>query len=663
MLQLFVLLFSRLPIGVRGCTNLLVPSGSTVDGSTIITYSADSPELFGAISHWPAANHGPKALREIYSWDEGEHLGAIPQPPHTYNVVGNTNEYQLTIGETTFAGLEMLSGTSGKAVCNEDYGCIDYGQLIWVTLQRAKTAREAIDVMDDLVQTYGYASEGESFEIADPGEVWLMELIGKGNISKGAVWVATKIPDGYVSSTANQARTTTFVRDDPDKVRFSPDVVDFARSIGVFDGADEDFDFTAAYDPLTFSGARYCEARVYALFLQVAAEEEHIEDYLDYAQGYNLTHRMPLYVKVGKKLSVNDTMWAMRNHYEGTWFDGRYDVGAQAWNSPMSLGEGLGWTATDPETGEDATYVNNRNIGQQYASWNIIANQRPEEKFSVMWFGVDDSTFSLHVPIYGATTRIPSAWDDGDCTGRTSCRDELGLKGTIRNFTTGAMHWVGNMVANYAYSRYADVAPVVKEKLVQLESESFARVEAMDKKLESALSKGGKGRWSLRRPSRDPVALATEFSYEAAEQAHQSWLDFYGELFMTFVDGYRTVPDPSNLASAVSKETPGWTNAWKERIVNETGSKYLEPGTGGTCVDNDGRIVPCTSAKLSSAAPHSHPTINKLSLKALGGGSRRAFALSQLGKRMPKYRSKGHPKEDADHMSAMQSSLQFKQEI
>jgi dipeptidase len=408
----------------RGCSNLLIPAGSSTDGSTIISYSADSGNLMADVSHWPAADHAPGDVREIYSWDFGTYLGAIAQPAHTYNVVGNTNEFQLTIGETTFGGLDDLNCEQGLGVCSEQ-GCIDYGQLIWVTLQRAKTAREAIATLDTLMQTYGYASSGESFSIADPTEVWMMEIIGKGKYAKGTVWVAVRIPDGHVAAHANQARIRTFARDEPDSVLYAEDVVDFARSVGLYNGSDADFSYSDTYDPVTFEGARFCEARVFTFFQSVADPAVHMEQYLDYVQGYNLSNRMPLYVKAGHKISVNETMWHMRNHFEGTWFDPRGDVGAQAWHGPNRLGEDLVWDY------QDVSYVNERPIGTQYAAWNFVGVQRSSQKYSVLWFGADDSTFSLHTPFYGAASRVPPAWDGATCTGRDLCRARLGLPGTI----------------------------------------------------------------------------------------------------------------------------------------------------------------------------------------------------------------------------------------
>merc|ERR1711871_1625217 len=302
----------------RGCTNILVSKGASADGSTMIAYNADSGSLHGSLGHYPAADHSAGTMRDIWDWDSSLFLCQIPEASHTFNVVGNANEHVLIIGETTFGGLPSLAKQPGAI--------IDYGSLIWVTLQRAKTAREAIALMDSLCTTYGYASDGESFSIADPDEVWLMELIGKGNHSRGAVWVASRVPEGSIGSTANQARTQTFDLHDPDSVMYSKDVVTFAQDIGLYpkDRPAEEFSFSDTYDPCTFGGVRLGEARVWNIFNALADDGgASWARYLDYAQGYNLTNRMPLFARPRSKLTVNDTMQVMRTHFEGTWFDTR----------------------------------------------------------------------------------------------------------------------------------------------------------------------------------------------------------------------------------------------------------------------------------------------------------------------------------------------------
>lgn len=578
-------------VGTHCCTNLLIPAGSTQDGSTIISYSADSATVFGDVSHFPAAHHPEGTLREIYDWDTGKRLGAIPEPEYTYNVVGNTNEHQLSISETTFGGLKILSGGGGDgagdnrgAQCDKQYGCIDYGQLIWVTLQRSRNVAEAIKTIDHLMQTYGYASSGESFSIADPHEVWLMEIIGKGNFSKGAVWVAGKIPDGYVSAHANQARIRTFPRNDP-TWKHSQDVVSFAREQGIYHGSDKDFSFSDVYDPVTFEGARFCEARVFSFFKSVATTEENIDQYLDYVKGDNLSNRMPLYIKTNQKLSVNDTMWHMRNHYEDTWLDPRHDVGAGKFSSPYRLGMGLTWNH------DGKTYVNERPIGTQYAGWNVIMTQRPMHRYSVVWWGPGDSTFSPKTPFYGVTQRIPQSFSGSNCTARSSCRVNAGLPGTVTEFSWDSMHWVTQVIGNFAYSSYADISVAVKTALARHESAMFEALKAKDLEIDETQESSS-------------IELATNFSFEMAEKLHDSWKTFFGELFMTYLGGFKTVVDETVSSCGCRKEHLGWANAEKESIAALTGDHYLVPEN-----------------KFDSQTG-GHKPISKLSLRALGGDVR-----------------------------------------
>lgn len=562
MVMSFVGIFVAVAIPAWGCSNFMVPAGSSADGSTILAYNADSPSQVGALSHWPKAIHADGELRPIYSWDDGTYLGAIPQPSTTYNVVGNTNEHQLTITETTFGGLSALDGSGGRAVCDATYGCLDYGQLIWVTLARAKTAREAMATMDELMQTYGYASSGESFSIADPKEVWLMEVIGKGNMSKGSVWVATRIPDGSVCAHANQARTRHFFVGEAEKFRYAHDVVDFARSLHVFQGVDSEFSFVNAFDPVSPYGARTCEARVYAFFRRVAAQDEDIDQYIGYVRGLDLKNHMPLYVKAAYKVSVNDTFWLMRDHYEDSVFEERNDIGAGNWRSPTRLGSaGKVWTFGK------ARYINERPIGVAFTHWNLVATQRPRHRFGVLWFGVDDSTFTVRAPFYGTTSKVPLAWDDSNCTQRDDCRKQLGLPGTVRDFSFQSMHWVTNMVANYAYSRFDEIAPAVYRRLAAVESRLLAEVAAKDLELEGM-------------EREEAAAAAAKFSFNVSESLHQEWLAFYGELFATYVDGY-TTKDAPGTRSGFSKQGSNLRDLMKAEIAEQTGSKYRLPGTPG----------------------------------------------------------------------------------
>lgn len=415
-MKLFLVLVALLGLISRvfSCSNLIVSPGASSDGSSIVAYNADSGTLYGSLYHYPAADHAPGTMRDVYDWDSGAYLGQIEEVAHTYNVVGNINEYGVIIGETTFGGLSVLQSQTGAK--------IDYGSLIWITLQRSKTAREAIQTISDLMSAYGYASEGESFSIADQNEAWIMEIIGKGNYEKGAVWVARKVPEGYICAHANQARITTFPLNNPEDTLYAPDVISFARQIGAYpeDKPDEEFSFSDVYDAVTFDGARFCDARVWSVFSTVMGQDWS-NQYLDYAQGYNLTNRLPLFVKPTNdyKVSLVDAMNYMRSHYENGALDmsGEQfsDVGAYTY-SPYRA-HPLTWTSTLNPDGSTAanpvTYLHERPIATPQTGWNFVAQSRkwmPRQFSGIIWFGVDDSGTTVRFPVFGSATKIPEAF-------------------------------------------------------------------------------------------------------------------------------------------------------------------------------------------------------------------------------------------------------------
>ncbi|MBQ2851769.1 MAG: C69 family dipeptidase, partial [Bacteroidales bacterium] len=418
----------------QACTNFLITPGASVDGSSMISYAADSHVLYGELYHYPAADYPEGAMREIVEWDTGRYVGRIPEVSHTYNVVGNMNEWQLAIAETTYGGLEGLENPEGL---------IDYGSLIYITLQRSKTAREAIKTMAELVANYGYISSGESFSIADPNEVWIMELIGKGQ-EKGAVWVALRIPDGYVSGHANQARITTFplankqnknsiTSKNLDKLLKNPnidcvyaeDVISFAKKNNLYAGPDGQFSFSDVYAPVDFSGARACEIRVWAMFNQVV---DGMDQYWDYATGRNInrakpyvkgeaqtpenfpTNRMPLWVKPNEKVSVLDMMAFMRDHLEGTELDMTQDVGAGPFHCPYRS-RPMGWEVDGVE------YVHERATATQQTGFSFVAQCRttPINNIGgIIWFGVDDAASTVYCPMYTCMTEIPLCFREGN---------------------------------------------------------------------------------------------------------------------------------------------------------------------------------------------------------------------------------------------------------
>jgi len=398
-LAALVLIFWQflLPFSAQTCTNYLITKGASQDGSTMITYAADSHELYGELYYAPAADHLPGAMLDIYEWDTGKFLGRIKQVAHTYAVVGNMNEHQVSIGETTWGGREELKDP--KAI-------LDYGSLMYIALQRARTAREAIQVITDLVAEYGYYSSGESFSIADPNEVWILEIISKGPNNKGAVWVARKVPDGYICAHANQARIRQFPLNDKENCLYAPDVITFAREKGYFKGQDKDFSFADAYAPLDYSALRFCEARVWSMFRRAAPS---LNLPIDYVKGVKGAEPLPLWIKPDKKLSVHDVMELMRDHFEGTEFDMTKDVGAGPFRLPYRW-RPLTWKV------DTVTYCNERAVSTQQTGFSFVAQARswlPNPIGGVLWFGVDDTYSTVYVPMYCGIKQVPHSFAVG----------------------------------------------------------------------------------------------------------------------------------------------------------------------------------------------------------------------------------------------------------
>ena len=443
----FILLSSvAFSLNVDACTNLLVTRGASVTGSTMITYAADSHVLYGELYLRPAQDHLPGSFFDIYEWDTGKYLGKIKQVEHTFSVVGNMNEHQVSIGETTYGGRSELRDTTG---------IIDYGNLMYVALQRARSAREAIEIMGELMAEYGYYSSGESLSISDKDEVWIMELIGKGTGNKGAVWVAMKIPDGYVCAHANQARIQTFPLDDPENCLYSEDVISFAKEMGYYEGKDKDFSFSDAYAPVDFGGARYCESRVWSFFEKINPD---MDRYLDYAMGKNLENRMPLWIKPDRKLSSADMMNFMRDHFEGTPMDMTQDIGAGPYRLPYRW-RPLSWSVGDE------SYCNERAIATQQTGFSFVAEARnwlPDWIGGIFWFGVDDASTSVYTPMYCGMTRVPVNFAEGN--------------GDMLSYSPTSAFWTFNLVSNFCYLRYDVMSADVIKKQQALESK-FAALE------------------------------------------------------------------------------------------------------------------------------------------------------------------------------------------
>lgn len=557
----------------NACTNFLITKGASTDGSCMISYAADSHVLYGELYHYPAADWPAGAMLDVYDWDGGKYHGQIPQVSHTYNVVGNMNEWQLAIGETTYGGLESLW---------EGQGIMDYGSLIYITLQRAKTAREAIKVMTDLVTQYGYVSEGESFSIADTEECWILEMIGKGPQYKGAVWVARRIPDGYVSGHANQARITTFplashkcktsvayknidniFKDKNIDCVYADDVISFAKRSKLYDGPDAQFSFSDVYNPVDFSGARACDLRVWAMFNKVS---DGMETYWDYATGRNIqraqpytagmcqtpanfpTNRMPLWVMPKQKVSVLDMMDFMRDHLEGTELDMAQDFGAGPFHCPYR------WRPMDWEV-NGTQYVHERTTATQQTGFSFVAQCRgyiPAPIGGLIWFGVDDADNTVYCPMYTCMTEIPECFRVGN--------------GSMSEWSETSAFWIFNQMSNWAYTKYDYIHPEIRERQRSYEQKWVEDiVPALDKKI------FGYKNTDL------AVAKLTQFSCEQANDLCTNWKRFYHELFMKYMDGNLNtptqVPDGQNYAPINSKH-PKYSDEYYEILIEKTGDKY-----------------------------------------------------------------------------------------
>ena len=524
------------------CTNFLVGKKASADGSVFISYSADSYGMSGFVAHFPAAVYPEGTMRDIYNWDSGEYLGQIREARQTYNVLGNINEHQVAIAETTFGGREELVDTTGL---------IDYGNLIYLALQRSRTAREAIDVMTSLVAEYGYYSSGESFSIADPNEAWILEMVGKAGKEKGAVWVAIRIPDDCISAHANQARIRKFDMKDKENVRYSKDVIKFAREMGYFDGKDSEFDFAAAYCPADFSGLRYCDARVWSYFNMYADLD--MDEYLSWAMGDASATPMPLFVKPKQKVSVRDVQAAMRDHYEGTPMDITQDLGAGPWSMPYRPSP-LSFKVDGVE------YFNERPISTQQTAFTFVSQMRswmPNAVGGVLWFGTDDANMAVFTPVYCCTNKVPECYDVATADAVT--------------FSEKSSFWLFNMVSNMVYPRYSALIGDLKK--VQKAAE-----DAFEQNQPSIELKAS--RLHAEHPDK-AVALLTRYTAEMAESTMEAWGNLAKHLIVkhndlvvkpTEEDGTFKRTETGYGASPIR---PGYPEHFNRRVVKETGDRYL----------------------------------------------------------------------------------------
>ncbi len=563
MLSIFLLTF-LIAEKSQACTNFLVTKGASKDGSTMITYSADSHVLYGELYFWPAMKYKPGTMVDVYEWDTGKFLGSIEQAPVTYSVVGNINQFQLAIGETTFGGRGELH--------NPD-GIIDYGSLIYLTLQRAKNAREAIHTIIALTEKYGYCSSGESFSIADPNEVWIMEIIGKGPGKKGMAFVARRIPDGYISGHANQARiqtfplangTTSITSAEIDKV-FNPavetvyaaDVMDVARGFGWYTGADADFSFSDVYAPVDFSGARFCDARVWSGFNKVNST---MGEYLNYAMGYDLDNRMPLWIKPDNKLGVDDVMGLMRDYYQNTPMDMTKDLGAGPYANTVRW-RPMTWQV------DGKTYVHERAIATQQTGFSFVTQSRswlPDPVGGIIWFGVDDTYYTVYTPMYCGMTDVPQSFKVGN--------------GDIMTYSDNAAFWVFNEVTNFVYSRASVMTPDLQAKQKELEQKYMAETVEIDAKAAELFKSTAKG------AAKKGSDMITTYSVNAGNNTVKEWRELYKHLFTKYMDGNvktrRPLPDGYKYITPEVKQ-PGYPQDWLMRIVIDAGDKLKMPDGAG----------------------------------------------------------------------------------
>jgi dipeptidase len=510
----------------------------------MITYAADAHVLYGELYFIPAADYPPGSFLDVYEWDTNKFLGRIPQLAHTYSVVGNMNEHQVAIGETTYGGRSELIDSTGL---------IDYGSLIYITLQRARTAREAINIMGELVAEHGYYSSGESFSIADPNEVWIMEVIGKGPGKNGILWVARRIPEGYVSAHANQARITTFPLNDPENCLYADDLVDFAREKGWYEGDDKDFSFRDTYAPLNFGALRYCEARVWSFFNKITGG---MDKYLDYAMGRNASNPIPLFVKPDHKLSAQELMEYMGDHFEGTPLDMTTDLGAGPFGNPYRW-RPLSWEVDGQE------YCNERAIATQQTGFSFVSQSRdwlPDPVGGILWFGLDDAATTVYVPMYCGILDVPDSFREGN--------------GDMLDYSDNSAFWAFNRVSNMCYLRYNYMVPDVKKVQAELTDKFAEYTRAVDK---AALVLFSDNEQLARQ-------FLTDYSCMQGDYTTDRWKELSNYLLVKYIDGNIKKEENGKFlyngtGVAVSPDQPGYSEAWKRAVSRDAGDKLrvIEP--------------------------------------------------------------------------------------
>lgn len=563
-----LLLVIFLQVRVMACTNLIITKGASSNGSVMITYAADSHTRYGALFFYPAAQNPKGSMLEVYHYENGKLMGTIPEAAQTYNVIGFMNEHQVAIGETTWGGLDSLANQPGAIM--------DYGSLMKIALQRSKSAREAIKVMTELVEKYGYATQGESFSISDANEAWIMEMIGKGRYEKGAVWVAMQIPDGCISGHANHARITTFPMQKSNDwfntkqmVFHSPDVISFARKIGNYKGSDADFSFSDVYNPVDFGGARYCESRVWAFFRKFNAELrdnpvfdeyvcgviKHQKKFADGRSNPNgfATNRMPLWIMPDKKIELAEVMATMRDHFEGTHLDMRYGIGAGPFNCPYR------WRPMEFKV-DTITYLHERAIATQQTGYSFVAQSRswlPNPVGGIFWFGVDDADGCVYAPMYCGIDKIPESYAVGN--------------GSMIEWSETSAFWTFNLVTNWAYTRYNMIHPEIEQYQMQLEKAFIEEIKDIDTKAAAAFAAN----------KEDAVKIITEYSVKSGNELVIKWKKFFTYLFMKYMDGnlkqgeqHQLMDNGNGKGIPKSLKFPGYGKDWERLMMLNTGERF-----------------------------------------------------------------------------------------
>lgn len=530
-------IMSASAIESSACTNLIVGKKASVDGSVLVSYNADDYGMFGHLCHYPAGTHKKGEMRKIFDWDTGEYHGEIPEAPVTYNVIGNINEFQLSIGETTYGGREEMVDTTG---------ILDYGSLIYVTLQRAKTAREAISVMTSLVEKYGYCSEGETFSICDPNEAWIMEMMGTGPGSKGVVWVAMRIPDNAICAHANQSRIGKFDMKDKKNVLYSKNVISYARKMGWFTGKDVDFSWKNTYARPDFSGRRFCDARVWSFFNHY---QKGFDRYLPWALGKDPNAEdMPLWIIPDRKLSVHDVEMGMRDHYEGTALAlDTTNVGGGIYQMP--------YRPTPLQFKVDGkTYFNERPISTQQTAFSFVSQLRswmPREIGGVIWFGNDDANMVAYTPVYCGNTVQPECYNTPGADAVT--------------FSDKNAFWVCNWVSNMVYPRYSQIFPELQTLRDSLEASYFAQQADFEKKAMNLYATDKQA----------ALRMLNDYSVEKAQQMLAEWKNLAIRIIVKYND--MGVKQEKNGKIIQKTMRPGYPESFARKLVKETGDWYAVP--------------------------------------------------------------------------------------